>query len=591
MNILKKYNLKKIFLFCIFFSLIIHLGGLIYLHRHLLSFSLMSKYFTPQEKEHNKISVDKLKEEDIVVFAFEREKSDINNQSLRKKILLEKEDRAFFKKQLIDRDEKATSYSYDTKLKDLKNELIEESIPSIEKNYKIDKQTRSNEIVSILKEIVPKVKKLEEKAFASHKFYKEKVHFQAYFNVQKRLETQLNVIGHKQKTPFIVSIDRANHIEKTLKEWKQKAETKTETIASPFLPFLPKIPTLQELNTISCPDDFDIDVEYIDKENGGYLFALTLIPKPNQFFKKIKQNYYFVIDRSNSIQHKRFVATKQAVVSALSYLNPEDTFNIMVFDSSSKTLFQAPQKATHENISYAKAFLLDTNLASFFSSKSLIVPFKDLIENKKDVNEINNIIFMSDGEGFNSHKNCRLIKSWTEANKGKQNLYCLAYSKDKNLSEMDLFASLNKGKLITSNTFRGFRRHLVRLIKTLNYPIAKNVSISIYDHKKDLEVQLYPSHRKFNHLYLDDVFVIIGSCEKLDDFTVFVQGKNPEKWFNIKKDISFFNANPGGKSLSERWALYRANQCYGRYLNDFDIDHLKKAEEILKPYNLAPAFR
>ena len=59
----------------------------------------------------------------------------------------------------------------------------------------------------------------------------------------------------------------------------------------------------------------------------------------------------------------------------------------------------------------------------------------------------------------------------------------------------------------------------------------------------------------------------------------------------IKKEISFKDAIGGGKALKKRWAQYRANKCYELYLRGGKVEYLKRAEELLAPYNLTPVFK
>ena len=93
------------------------------------------------------------------------------------------------------------------------------------------------------------------------------------------------------------------------------------------------------------------------------------------------------------------------------------------------------------------------------------------------------------------------------------------------------------------------------------------------------------------HLYLDQPFVIIGSCESMDDFILFVQGRLKERWMHIKKKISFVNAKKGGDTLKQQWALQQAYQCYERYVVDDNPDHLSQARQLLEPFDIQPAFQ
>ncbi|MFS8564324.1 MAG: hypothetical protein LVR00_08500 [Rhabdochlamydiaceae bacterium] len=63
--------------------------------------------------------------------------------------------------------------------------------------------------------------------------------------------------------------------------------------------------------TIGAPWDagFDVEVCTMKREEGGY-FSVTLIPKYDMSRKQMNQNYYFLIDRTNSIGKNRYQTFK-----------------------------------------------------------------------------------------------------------------------------------------------------------------------------------------------------------------------------------------------------------------------------------------
>jgi hypothetical protein len=175
-------------------------------------------------------------------------------------------------------------------------------------------------------------------------------------------------------------------------------------------------------------------------------------------------------------------------------------------------------------------------------------------------------------------------------NSYKQSLYILALESDKNLPILELFAAKNNGQLIVSHSVKSIRKNLLRLVKSLNYPVAKNVSISTYE-KNEKDISFFSQKNKQTHLYYDQPYVLMGTAKSLEDFVIFIQGKNPDTWFNIKKQISFENARKGADALLDKWAQYRADQYYDSYLKDGDVQSLRLAEEILLPRDLTPAFK
>lgn len=355
-------------------------------------------------------------------------------------------------------------------------------------------------------------------------------------------------------------------------------------------PSMPSFPTLDELDTASCSDWFDLELVFTPKEDGpGYLFALTLIPRIEKEIPTLRQHYTFLIDRSNSIQKDRLAMTKNAVGKALEELSPGDTFNVFVFDSKVEKLFPAPRKVDHLSLSLAKAFLNKITLGSFFSQANIYNPLALALPHRVEEDEIHNIILLSDGEAFAKKGVLRsVLHDWTEQSQGTVSLFALNMSSDSQLSSLEAATAFNRGWVTTSSTNRGLKRKLLKVMKSIHTPLAKNLAckaISLASHNK---TEIFLQQGQSPHLYADHPFVIMGSTETLDNFILFVQGRLNNRWLNIKKNISFLSARQGSSSLKREWALRKSYQCYRRYFRENNPAHLSEAREILASYNLTP---
>ncbi|MBI5346457.1 MAG: hypothetical protein HZB76_04880 [Chlamydiae bacterium] len=346
-------------------------------------------------------------------------------------------------------------------------------------------------------------------------------------------------------------------------------------------PLLFQMPTLEELTTITCKEDFDMDISFTPKENEeGYLFAITLIPKPNLNYKRLKQNFYFLIDRSNSIQKNRLTQTRHAILSSLNLLNESDNFNILAFDSKMDQLSSSALNVNSSSISRAKSFLFNQNLGSFFSATNFSLPLFKLLSDKPKDDEINIAILISNGEDLSKAKNYKFINEWSKQNKGNLCIYSLALCEDKNLNLLDFFSSINKGKLLYSSNTNGLKRKLQKLVKSLNFPIAKNIVTTTVSKDPLNKITLYPSNQ-FPNLYLDEPYIIFGSCTKLQDFTLVIQGKHSKDWLSIQKQISFDSAKESSNTLKTLWVQKKSSRCYEQFLVDGNPKHLFEAKNLL----------
>ncbi|MBF8263718.1 MAG: hypothetical protein HW387_1383 [Parachlamydiales bacterium] len=357
-------------------------------------------------------------------------------------------------------------------------------------------------------------------------------------------------------------------------------------------PPLPSFPTLDELETTNYSDSFELDLVCTPNGDHGFLFALTLIPKEDLQLPKIHQHFSFLIDRANSIQRERLLASKAAVMKAIEDLSPDDTFNIIVFDSKVEKLFSGSHPPDHVSIAQAIAFLDKINLGSFFAPADLYNPLLLTLPDQIADDAIHTAVLLTDGENLAKKNAMRaLLQTWTWQNNGKVALFTVAMGNDPHLATLDVASAFNKGRLYYSPTKRGIKRKMMKLMKNIQTPVAKNISCRAISPSQSHSIVLFPRPNESPHLYLGQPFVIIGSCDSMDDFILFVQGRLKDRWMNIKKTISFVNAKKGGAALQQQWAQQQAYRCYERYVHDDNPKHLQEASQWLEPYDIESAFQ
>lgn len=349
---------------------------------------------------------------------------------------------------------------------------------------------------------------------------------------------------------------------------------------------LPKIPSLEELETSSYSEAFDTELVFIP-HGETYLFALTLLPKEDLHLPKIRQHFTFLIDRSNSIQQERLSYTKTAVVKALEELSSEDTFNIIAFDNKIEKFSPGSVPLTTETFARAETFLENIHLGSFFSSGDPSKPLFLTVPGTVQSDEIHTAILLTDGEAFAKKGSQRsILNDWTGYNRGKVALFPLGMDTDSQLGLLDVAAVFNKGKATCSNSKRGLKRKLMKLMKTIGTPVAKNINCQAISRSPNATITLFPKSGIAPHLYLDQPYIILGETSNLDDFIIFVQGRLKDKWLNIRKTVSFLSAKKASKSLEAEWAQHQAFFLYDRYMKDDNSKHLAEARHLLEPFNI-----
>ncbi len=345
---------------------------------------------------------------------------------------------------------------------------------------------------------------------------------------------------------------------------------------------------------VASSNDFDVYIEYAARRDApGYLFRLTLQPRPEVIFKSIRHNIAFLIDRSHSISKERYYATKAAVASALDMLREGDSFNILVFDDTVSKLAPEYLRVSASTVAQARQFLAAQPHGGLFASTDLYASLGNIIPDIVGEHELNTVILLSDGDTYLSKdKQRQNIGQWSRINGGKVALYSLAVGPKDNLALLDLISSINKGKLNYCAHPSQVCDAISGLLRSLRNPIGKNLTASVVTRHDDTVVNLlHTSHRRPD-LYRDAPYSIYGTANNLDDFFLFVQGHYYNSFLDIKQHIAFKGATPARiEELERQYAISQAHELYTAYLAEGNNSYLNQARHLLKPYKIPVAFQ
>lgn len=335
---------------------------------------------------------------------------------------------------------------------------------------------------------------------------------------------------------------------------------------------------IPDLSSVDWNEYFEVDIRTLPREEGGYLFSLTFLPKVDLSKHHLPQNYYFLIDRSNSIEKHRYQSFKRAVLRAIASLREGDRFNVIIFDSKIARLSDQPLPYHKKNYRLVEDFLEKQPHGHYGAATDIYSSLSKVIPSHVDESEVHTAILISDGDStLKPDKQRKLIQNWLRDNRGQVTLYTAAAGQGNNLPILELLATAGRGSLLYSDTHTGFPRKLAKLILSLRFPIAKDLSLAV----SHPQVQLFPPSGRLPHLFSDHPFVLYGSTDSLSDFTVTLEGKHKDKIFTIKKPITFAQAKHSSRLLSKQWAAQQAQARYEDYLHEGKLALLEEAKELL----------
>jgi hypothetical protein len=355
--------------------------------------------------------------------------------------------------------------------------------------------------------------------------------------------------------------------------------------APPLLPpiedyALPKLASATAWN-----DDFDVHLRLSSKkeEGEGYNFSISVQPRFDLQTEALKQNFYFLIDRSSSIEKHRFSLFKRAVLKALASMQDGDTFNIYLFDKKIVRLSEKSLPYNLKTLQKAEDFLEKQEHRGFLASADIYHNIEQVLPQIPYDDEVHTAILITDGNTLLApSKQQKWLNKWVEDNHGKLDLYTAAAAQNNNLLLLDLLGTVSGGKLIYSDTNTSFPRKLAKLILTLREPLAKEIMVSVVPSDPNTQIELYPQTQHLPSLYTHQPYTVYGSINDPSSFEIVIQGRHGDQWIAIRKSISFTDAEKGDHLMQKRCTAREATQYYDKFLREGKVAHLKEAEKLFK---------
>lgn len=329
-------------------------------------------------------------------------------------------------------------------------------------------------------------------------------------------------------------------------------------------------------------DRVEVDVLTAKNEDGKYLFSISLTPKFDIAKKKMRQNYYFLIDRSNSIDRYRYETYKRAVARALHSMEAEDRFNIVVFDSKIAAFSPHVLPCSVKNIRAAESFLEKQPHGSYFTATDLYEALPRIIPTEVEEGEAHSVILISDGNSSRkAERQQKMLRSWLQEKQNRVAIYTATAGKSNNLATLELLSLSNHGRLLYSDTHTSFPRKLAKLVLDLKNPVG--IDMEAYAAKTDplSNVELFVDPSALPPLFNQKPFTIYGMADDLTEFTLLVQGKNKSEPLMIEKKISLKQGKAGGRLLAAQWNKLLAQTHFISYVQNGLSSDFKQAHLLL----------
>jgi len=320
---------------------------------------------------------------------------------------------------------------------------------------------------------------------------------------------------------------------------------------------------------------------YINGEHFGLLAIYP--PTVRQEQTVLPRDITFVIDVSSSMQGRSIEQAKQSLLFALSQLTPEDSFNIITFQSSHRRLFNATVMATQGNVHLATEFVSNITAGGGTEMHAPLIDSLKMGSTPAQLaNAIKQVVFLTDGAVGNETQLFKAIETYRRGHR----LFMVAIGSAPNQFFIRKAAEFGQGSYINISNINDVNEKMTRFYHGLSQPVLTNLALEVDVQDK---VEYYPS--KLPDLFLDKP-LFIGYKTKGSSKTVSISAEDATQPWQQQIEIAD-DAEKSDQSLgvSSIWArakiesLLDEEYLNGRseYLRTAIID-TSMTHNILSPY-------
>lgn len=277
--------------------------------------------------------------------------------------------------------------------------------------------------------------------------------------------------------------------------------------------------------------------------DGDYYNMVMFLPPAQAVNYHIPRDVTFIIDSSGSMAGSSMPQAKDSLISALSYLTPQDKFNIIDFDSHASAMFQRSQFVSQNTLQEANSFINELIAdGGTDMDKALRLALSHNNQSKED-GFLQQIIFITDGSVGNEQQLFNMIKQQL----GKSRLFTVGIGSAPNSYFMTKSAEFGRGTYTYINNLNHVADKMDALFKKIQTPVVKDLFITWPEQTATTSIEVFP--QAIPDLYLGEPMLLVSkSNEALSQLQISGEFANTA-W---QRDLSINNA-PNAESIDSLW--------------------------------------
>ena len=297
---------------------------------------------------------------------------------------------------------------------------------------------------------------------------------------------------------------------------------------------------------------------YIEPRTNQGFFRLQIVPREDKLIDVLPKEVTFLIDASKSIVQRKLDLTVRGIVRCVQMLQPEDSFNIILFRDTPVAFRDGPIPATPANKAEAELFLQDIRSNG---STDIYAAVRGVVQKGWTPGTSRIVIVASDGRPTTGALAGRdLINALTAENSLRTAIYTFGGGRTVNRYLLDLLAYRNKGISRIVPHIDDIDRELPRFFRGINEPILVALKA---DYGRIDEESIYP--KELPDFYRGRAVTVYGKFDPRTDEHVVMRlhgsSGDIEKEVVVKSDLT--RRATGDASIARDWAFEKSYYLIG----------------------------
>lgn len=304
-----------------------------------------------------------------------------------------------------------------------------------------------------------------------------------------------------------------------------------------------------ELNHLTYVPNTDSAMFFDSVGDDSYYLLWVTPPDTISQSQIIKKNVAFVADISSSMAGDRIVQLCKSLNTMVDMLNPKDMFNIVVFNTSTRSFKDDLVSAdSPENLKGAHTFINELGEAGMTNMEEA---FKVSLNSSWDDTSVNAVVFLTDGKPTwpISTSAGTVLDTVSKYNTDSASIFTFGIGDEVEEPFLKLLAKQNSGFSIMIMEDDSIDIVMESFMKKISYPLIKNITI---DYDGFDKYDIFP--RTLPNLYTSSQMTILGRYRNTGTFTVTFSGNVGSQPFSLSSDLTFPSSMPNHPFVARMWA-------------------------------------